>query len=459
MFPVRIARSLTRPRAGSIARSFALALVTVSLAAVAPRALCAQEARTLDRQTYERGRRVLEQVRKDLRTYYYDSTYKGIDLDARFAAADSSMRAASNATQMFAIIAQYLADFNDSHTRFVPPSKVAEVDYGFRVQFVGDTAFVLSVRKDSDAEQKGLKPGDAVLALDRFRVERGSWRTLTYVYYTLSPRPALQLKVRSPGDAAIRELAIQAKVTMGERVVDYTNIETRRRLIQEYEDDARRPRHFFRTVGDSVLVWRMPSFIFGDERNIDDMLERARRHRALILDLRNNPGGSVATELYLLGGLVDRRLHVATLRTRQGDTLRYAEVEKRKPFLGPLVILVNSNSASASEITARTLQLAGRAMIIGDRTAGAVVTSISLRRDIGFERFFTYGMSVSVADVVMPDGSRLEGVGVIPDLLVLPTGRDIAERRDPQLARALETVGVALDPLAAARLFRGGSDR
>ena len=98
-------------------------------------------------------------------------------------------------------------------------------------------------------------------------------------------------------------------------------------------------------------------------------------------------------------------------------------------------------------------------MIVGDRTAGAVVTSISLWRDIGFERFFTYGMSVSVADVVMPDGSRLEGSGVIPDIVVLPNGRDIAERRDPQMAKALEIVGVTMDPVAAARLFRSGSDR
>ena len=441
-------------------RRLSRALVVALATALLIPAAAAAQAGGVDRQTYERGRKMLEQIRKDLRTYYYDTTFKGLDLDARYAKADSALRAAPSATHVMAIVAQYLAEFNDSHTRLIPPSKVAEVDYGFRVQFVGDTAFVIAVRKESDAEAQGLKPGDAVLTLDRFKVERESWNTLSYVYYSLSPRLQLVLKVRSPGEATPRDLTIKAKVTMGERVLDLTNIDTRRRLIQEYEDDARKPRHFFRTVGDSVLIWRMPRFIYGDERVIDQMLERARGHKALILDLRNNPGGAVRTQLYLMGGLVDRPTPVFTMVTRKGDTLQHATVEKREPYLGRLIVLVNGNSASASEITARALQLLGRATIVGDRTAGAVVTSITRWHEVGgAERVMEYGLSVSVADVKMPDGGRLENIGVMPDLIVLPTGRDIADRSDPQLARALELAGISMDAIAAAKLFRSSADR
>jgi C-terminal processing protease CtpA/Prc len=68
-----------------------------------------------------------------------------------------------------------------------------------------------------------------------------------------------------------------------------------------------------------------------------------------------------------------------------------------------------------------------------------------------------YALQVSVMDVTMADGQRLEKVGVTPDHVVLPTGDDLVNFRDPQLARALELAGYRTTPDEAARLFR--SDR
>ena len=65
-----------------------------------------------------------------------------------------------------------------------------------------------------------------------------------------------------------------------------------------------------------------------------------------------------------------------------------------------------------------------------------------------------YGASISMADVIMSDGNRLEKVGVMPNARVLPTGADLAARRDPQMAKALEMVGVLMTPEEAGRLSR-----
>jgi C-terminal processing protease CtpA/Prc len=438
------------PRPGR-ARAALAALVTVALLAPAP--LAAQH---VDRELVQRGRRMLEQLRKDLKTYYYDSTYHGIDIDAKFAQADSAIQAAPTPNHVMAALADYLLQFRDSHTWFIPPNRVADVDYGFRSMFVGDTSFITSVRKGSDAEKQGLKRGDALLMLDRFKVDRKGWDLIQYVYFQLSPRERVKLQVKPVG-AEPREVVVQAKVTTGAKVVDLTDMEVRRRLIVEYEDAARAPTHFYRSFGDSVIVWRMPQFIYGDEQAIDEMLKRVRGHRALILDLRNNPGGSVDTQLYLAGSFLPfgDSTHVFTMKKRKGDEVLRARNRGREIFTGRMVVLVNSNSASAAEITARILQIEGRGTVVGDRSAGAVVTSLQFTHEVGgVERVMQYGASISVADVIMPDGNRLENIGVTPDVVVLPTGEDIAAKRDPQMAKALEIVGMKMTPAEASLAVR-----
>ncbi len=73
--------------------------------------------------------------------------------------------------------------------------------------------------------------------------------------------------------------------------------------------------------------------------------------------------------------------------------------------------------------------------------------------EVGFTRQWRYALSVSVSDLALPDGSRLENEGVTPDELVIPTGADLRAGRDPALARALALVGLEVGPLTAGNMF------
>ena len=440
-------------------RPFALRF-TRSLAALAIFAGAVQMAAAqqpgVTKQMRDRSRLMLEQVRLDLEKHYYDSTFHGVDLDAAYARADSQLLTARDNNHLFTIIAQFVSNLNDSHTNFYPPARAARINYGFNVQFIADTAYIVRVAPDSDAEKQGLKRGDALLTLDRFKVERSTWETLTYLYYVLSPRPGMRLVVRAP-DGKQRQIDIKAKITKLPRTLDYNDPTTIATLLDEYDAAERIPQHYYVSLGDSTLIWRMPSFIV-ERHSLEEMMKVVPKHRSVVLDLRNNSGGYIHIQRQLLSYFFDRDVFAGmTHRRGKSDSVVIKPANPEKTYRGMLVVLVNSKSASASEMTARVLQLEGRGIVVGDRTAGAVVTSRGYSHTVGFGRVLDYGMQVSVMDVTMADGARLEKIGVTPDHLVLHSANDLVSGDDPQLAFALGLVGYKITPYESARLFR--SDR
>ena len=428
-------------------RPWSLPLVVVTALFAAPAA--AAQAPTGEQ--ISRAHAMLAQIRDDLAKYYYDSTFGGTNLDRRIMEANAKVDQAGTVGEMLGAVAQFLLDFHDSHTFFLPPGRAADVDYGWWWTIVGDNCFVDSIRKGSDADRKGLHLGDQVLALDGIALNRQSSWLLTYLYRGLNPRPGMHVQLRRP-DGSAYEVDVLAKVTARERVVDYDNMTEWSFIIARAEDEAHARHHFWREFGDTALVWHFGEFRL-DDPGIDEMMGRANGHRSLILDLRDNPGGSIATMVRLLGHFVDHPAHVQVIRHRTKVDTVIAKPVGKTPFHGNVIVLINGNSASCSEMTTRFLQLEGIATVVGDRSAGAVRESFQLGHDVGFTKYITYGVSVTVDDVTMEDESHLENVGVMPEWIVLPTGADLAARRDPQMTKALALAGIQVDPVQAARIY------
>ncbi len=271
-----------------------------------------------------------------------------------------------------------------------------------------------------------------------------------YVYYWLNPRPGMHVQVRKPGGTLL-ETDILAKVTPGERVYDYSDALSRQ-LIYNESQLASSQVHWWREFGDTALVWHFRGFEYGDQ-GIDDMMDRARAHKALVLDLRNNPGGAETTILRLLGHFVDHPERVAIVHHRDKTDTLIARPVRKAPFHGTLVVLINANSASASEITSRFLQLEGLSTTVGDRSEGAVMGSREFVHYVGGNKGVVYAVTITVQDLTMDDGNRLENAGVEPEFIVVPTGADLAAKRDPQMARALALAGIQLDPVQAGKIY------
>lgn len=400
-----------------------------------------------DRIEKSRAKDMLKAIKKSLKEDYFDDKFKGVDIEARFKAAEEKVETATSIGQAFGIIAQAVLELNDSHTKFYPPSRAAKVDYGWRMQMVGDKCFVIAVRPKSDAEKQGLKPGDEVVQIEGFRPSRKDLWKINYYYNAISPRTGLNVKVKAPGQADIRELNIASKVT---QMKARLNLED---LIREFElDTGGGITHRFFKLG-STMVWKLPSFTTAPETVDEIMQSRIKGSQNLILDLRGNGGGYVVTLERLAGYFVEKDTEIATLKGRKPMKPQMAKAMGKDGYAGKLIILIDSNSGSASEIFARFMQLQQRGVVIGDVSAGAVMQSRYVPMELGADSTVPYGISVTNADVLMSDGVSIEHVGVTPHLQMFPTAEDLAGRRDPILAAAFKLFGQEISPDDAGKIF------
>jgi carboxyl-terminal processing protease len=422
----------------------ARALLALAVAACAG----AASAQTLPKDR-QRGADMLRDVQELLEKRYYDPVFRGVDLPALVAGAEAEMRSATSEIMTFGVLARLVSGLEDSHTFFVPPAPAGAIDYGWTPRIIGERCFVVDVRPGSAAAARGLRVGDEVVAIEGVAPSRARlWPTL-HLARLLRPQSDLVLTLRG-ADGARRDLTVEGKVLAGGPEVNF----------HEYLDTLKqklRARVSSRLAdADGVLIWKLTSF---EKRGSDirDGVIRARRHRAVVVDLRGNGGGDADALRRFAGAFFPDPAPVTLgwLRSRKGTRALVAERwPASRAFTGPLVVVVDSDSASASEVFARTVQLRSRGKVVGDRTAGAVMmsrTHVLMSSRAG--RYVPYAVSVTEAAVEMPGGTALEREGVSPDEAVLPTPDDLRAGRDPVLARAVALAGGTLDPLAAGKLF------
>lgn len=152
--------------------------------------------------------------------------------------------------------------------------------------------------------------------------------------------------------------------------------------------------------------------------------------KGIILDLRNNPGGFLATALSMAGEWVGNATVVK--ERRQGKIFDELKGAGKDRFDGiPTVVLVNQGSASASEIVAGALQDYGKATLVGMKTfgKGSVQDYQSLPDGSG--------VKITIAEWLTPKERQINKLGLEPDIRINQTQEDYDAKRDPQLDRAV----------------------
>jgi C-terminal processing protease CtpA/Prc len=429
--------------------AFKILVVVLLVAALSSLAEGGDQAVTLSKLDKDIIELMLKDSADAVRKNYYVASLNGVDFGAAYNTAQQAIRNANSVHQGYEAIAGMLATLDDSHTHFIPPSQPFKVEQGWEMKMVGDKCLVAHVSEGSDAAAKNLKAGDQIAVVDGVKPSRENWENLQYQLRALSPRSSLHLVVISPGEPP-RPLVVASKVTPRPASYDLTTNDIWR--VQELRQSDWH-RYEPRSVElDNVMVWKLPVF-FLKEADLDSYFKKADKYPALVLDLRGNPGGSLALMTHMVELVLDHDVKIADSVERDKTKPIVAKSQKDRAYKGKLIILVDSESASSSEMFARVMQLEKRGNVIGDRTAGAVRQARVYPFVHGQGSRYVYATEVTTADLRMTDGRSLEKVGVVPDEVVLPTPEELAAGADPQLARALQLAGSPTSAQKAGMLF------
>lgn len=338
-------------------------------------------------------------------------------LETKYVSTHASSTLPTVKERIFGAIEGLAASYNDPYTVYFPPkeSKVFADNIsgsfggvGMEIDVKDGILTVVTPLKGTPAEAAGIKAGDQIITIDGKSTDG------------LSVDKAVG-QIRGPVGTTVELTIIRDGKAVEVKIVRDTI------QVPETEDGL--------DEASGVYHIALYQFTASSANLFNKAFARfkASNSKKLVIDLRGNPGGyldsavNIASHFFRkgttivtedFGGKEDNEVH-----TSRG----YFDVPKGTE----IVVLIDSGSASASEIFAAALQDAGRATIIGTKSFGK--GSVQSLVDLG-----DGSLKVTVARWVTPKGNWIMGNGVTPDIVVPYTKEDAAAKKDPQMARAVK---------------------
>jgi len=384
-----------------------------------------------------------EIVWKKVNETYYDPTFGGLnwkDVHDRYL---PQITAAEKDEEFYRLINKMLWELKVSHTNIVPPGSFAlyeplvfaEGSPGIDIRLLNGVAMITSVKAESPASQAGLRPGYVIQAIDEISVEQ----IVREVELHMSP------PYNSRGRIARITKAILGRI--------YGAPGTEVSIVYTDEGGEKMEKKIVRTKRSGAAVGPKGMIFFAidfEARRLDNGIGYIRLNtlqpqfaaqiskaiksmgdvRGIIFDLRGNSGGEIEQmpDLFLR-----ERALLYLNRTRNGETKVFFDPAD-DAFKGPLVLLIDPLSGSASELFASGLQAIGRAVVVGERSPGSVMEMDTMIFPNG--AIFMY----PVAQMVTPNGIVLEGHGVVPDIEVGLDREMLLKGIDSQLDSAIRYI-------------------
>lgn len=415
------------------------------------------ESMELDRKAapWARNTRELDELwRKRLKNELLSLTLAGKDLDAarkllekRY---ENRLRRSAQTTpeDVFQLYMNAVARSFDPHTAYMSPRSSDDFDIQMRLSLEGigavlrmedENVQIVELVPGGPADlSKQLKPNDKIIGVaqgdDGPMVDVIGWRLEDVVDLIRGPRNSVvRLEIvpatAEPGATNKTIRLVRNQVQLEEQAAK-SSIKTIPAKDRSYRIGVITIPGFY---VDFAAAQRGDADYRSTTRDVQRLLEQLKREKVdgIVIDLRRNGGGSLK-EVVKLTGLFIKDGPVVQVRDAKGEISQETDTDSTVVYDGPLAVLVDRFSASASEIFAGAIQDYGRGLVIGDRTfgKGTVQTLIDLDRFLPKKDATQAGqLRLTIAKFYRVNGSSTQHRGVIPDIR-LPSafsGDDVGE--------------------------------
>jgi carboxyl-terminal processing protease len=392
-----------------------------------------------------------------IRDTYYDATFRGVDWEAVRAELRPRAEQARTMVELREVLNEMVTRLGESHYSVIPYDVAGAVatggrpveggvpgDVGMEIRLAGEALVVSRVEEGGPAERAGVRPGWLLEGLageptapDVARVTNlsggGGRNALTQLLWSIRGRlegaagSTVAVDFRDE-EGAIAGRTLVRRARPGE-AVRFGNLPT---FMAELSYER------LTITGGCIGVIRFKIWMVPLVARFDRAMDDVRNCDGIVIDLRGNPGGIAGMVMGISGHFLNERIALGTMHSR-GTSLNFVANPRRVdsggnpviPYAGPVAILVDGLSVSTSEFFAGGMQAIGRARIFGERTAGQALPATLLRLPSGDVLMYV------VADFTAPDGSRIEGRGVIPDAAIPLDRRALLAGRDPAYEAAV----------------------
>ncbi len=358
---------------------------------------------------------------------------------------------AANDDEFHQVLARMVSELKDGHTRVVAPQQGRQGRLPLVLRQANGGWVVVSVAGSRTGEENGVRPGMELVRLNQQPVAEAIERhreTAPGATEAARQLEALDQALRGkPGEAA--ELTFRTPhgktvtTRMTYEIPGREAGEPRRgrrsgvQLVRETEfavsDTAKSALGYRRLPGGWGYI-KVSSFQSPPGTALDQALTRLQPMKGLIVDLRGNGGGIMGNGDQLVGRFIDRPIPGGVIVRKNGQKTAMGVKPQGHSYAGPMALLIDEKVASTAEHVAAVLQDAKRAVLVGTTTAGAsgnpVVLALPTRAFV----------QVSSWDHFRPNGERIEGRGVKPDVEVTLDPQAMKGREDPFLKAAIKAL-------------------
>jgi len=401
---------------------------------------------TLSCTTKYRNMHSFETVWQTVNQAHYDPTFGGVDWKAAHEQYKPKISAVGNKEESFLLINQMLFELNLSHLLAVYPDDLkrympvlfAEGGIGVDLRLLDGEAVITMVRSGTPAAQAGLRPGFVIELIDGKPVEKIIQEGEALLIPPFNPRnrlnnlsgyisgyiygpPKTKVKIHFRDKDGKRKETVIHRISRGRGVVAMDAMPP---FYVEFE--AKR-------LGNNIgYVW-FNHWAEPVDGKFIAALSSMRDIRGLIIDLRGNPGGFLGVVHTITKHLLAEKTQVASWKFRN-QRVEYSFDSARDAYLGPVVVLIDVRSTSASEYFAGSMQSIHRAVIVGERSPGYLLIANWKKLLNGASFMYAF------AQPIMPDGKIIEGNGVVPDIEVRLNREALLEGKDSQLEAAVNYI-------------------